>query len=87
MTAREKFMCRVVLINSMKNLKFGGHEMEMLEIKNIYTDKVYYVKKSDVNNSIIELHNINHNRLTQVKTVGNATLKADYKITAALEIV
>ena len=61
--------------------------MELLEIKNIYTDKIYYVKKSDVNNSIVELHNINHNRLTQVKTVGNATLKADYKITAALEIV
>lgn len=61
--------------------------MKLLEIKNIYTDKIYYVKKSDVNNSIIELHNINHNRLTQVKAVGNATLKADYKITATLEIV
>ena len=87
MTAREKFMCRVVLINSMKKSNHGGYEMKLLEIKNIYTDKIYYVKKSDVNNSIVELHNINHNRLTQVKTVGNATLKADYKITAALEIV
>lgn len=52
--------------------------MKLLEIKNIYTDKIYYVKKSDVNN---------HNRLTQVKAVGNATLKADHKITATLEIV
>ena len=59
--------------------------MEMLEIKNIYTDKVYYMKKSDVNNSIVELHNINHNRLTQVKAVGNTTLKTDYKIMATLE--
>ena len=59
--------------------------MELLEIKNIYTDKIYYVKKSDVNDSIVELHNINHNRLTQVKTVGNTTLKTDYKIMATLE--
>ena len=61
--------------------------MKLLEIKNIYTDKIYYVKKLDVNNSIVELYNVNHNRLTRVKMVGNAMLKADYKITATLEIV
>lgn len=61
--------------------------MKLLEIKNICTDKIYYMKKSDVNNSIVELYNINHNRLTRVKMVGNATLKTDYKIMATLEIV
>ncbi len=61
--------------------------MKLLEIKNICTDKIYYMKKSDVNNSIVELYNINHNRLIRVKMVGNATLKTDYKIMATLEIV
>lgn len=60
--------------------------MELLEIKNVFTNKIYYMKKSDINSSIVELYNVNCNRLTLVKMVGNAMLKADYKIIATLEI-
>ena len=59
--------------------------MKLLEIKNIFTDKIYYMKKSDVNNSIVGLYSVSCNRLTQVKAVGNTTLKTDYKIMATLE--
>ena len=61
-------------------------KMTMLEVKNNYTDQLYYVEKLELNNDIIGLYTFNNQRLLHDKFVGKATLQADYEPVAIMEI-
>ena len=73
-----------------KNEKTRGakamEKMTMLEVKNSYTDQLYYVEKLELNNDIIGLYTFNNQRLLHDKFVGKATLQADYEPVAIMEI-
>lgn len=67
----------------------GAKPMEkltMLEVKNNYTDQLYYVEKLELNNEIISLYTFNNQRLLHNKFIGKATLEADYQPVAIMEI-
>lgn len=61
-------------------------KMTMLEVKNSYTDQLYYVEKLELNNDIIGLYTFKDQRLLHDKFVGKATLEADYQPVAIMEI-
>ena len=61
-------------------------KITMLEVKNSYTDQLYYVEKLELNNDIIGLYTFNNQRLLHDKFVGKATLHADYEPVAIREI-
>ena len=61
-------------------------KMTMLEVKNSYTDQLYYVQKLELNNDIISLYTFKDQRLLHNKFVGKATLHADYELVAIMEI-
>ena len=61
-------------------------KLTMLEVKNSYTDQLYYVEKLELNNNIIGLYTFNNQRLLHDKFVGKATLQADYEPVAIMEI-
>ena len=61
-------------------------KMTMLEVKNSYTDQLYYVEKLELNNDIIGLYTFKDQRLLHDKFVGKATLHADYEPVAIMEI-
>ena len=61
-------------------------KMTMLEVKNSYTDQLYYVEKLELNNDIIGLYTFKDQRLLHDKFVGKATLQADYEPVAIMEI-
>ena len=69
----------------MKGVK-AMEKMTMLEVKNNYTDQLYYVEKLELNNDIIGLYTFNNQRLLHDKFVGKATLHADYEPVAIMEI-
>ena len=73
-----------------KNEKMRGakatKKMTMLEVKNNYTDQIYYVEKLELNNDIISLYTFKDQRLLHDKFVGKATLQADYEPVAIMEI-
>ena len=76
------------IVNKIVNLK-GAKAMEkmtMLEVKNSYTDQLYYVEKLELNNDIIGLYTFNNQRLLHDKFVGKETLEADYQPVAIMEI-
>ena len=75
-------------VNKIVNLK-GAKAMEkmtMLEVKNSYTDQLYYVEKLELNNDIIGLYTFKDQRLLHDKFVGKETLEADYQPVAIMEI-
>ena len=61
-------------------------KMTMLEVKNNYTDQLYYVEKLELNNDIIGLYTFKDQRLLHDKFVGKETLHADYEPVAIMEI-
>lgn len=61
-------------------------KLTMLEVKNSYTDQLYYVEKLELNNEIISLYTFNNQRLLHNKFIGKATLEADYQPVAIMEI-
>lgn len=61
-------------------------KLTMLEVKNSYTDQLYYVEKLELNNDIISLYTFNNQRLLHSKFIGKATLEADYQPVAIMEI-
>ena len=61
-------------------------KMTMLELKNNYTDQIYYVEKLELNNDIIGLYTFKDQRLLHDKFVGKETLEADYQPVAIMEI-
>lgn len=61
-------------------------KLTMLEVKNSYTDQLYYVEKLELNNDIISLYTFNNQRLLHNKFIGKATLEADYQPVAIMEI-
>ena len=61
-------------------------KLTMLEVKNNYTDQLYYVEKLELNNDIIGLYTFNNQRLLHSKFIGKATLEADYQPVAIMEI-
>ena len=73
-----------------KNEKMKGaktmEKMTMLEVKNSYTNQLYYAEKLELNNDIIGLYTFNNQRLLHDKFVGKATLQADYEPVAIMEI-
>lgn len=60
--------------------------MKLLEVVNTFTNKVYCVKESEINNSIVELYGFNGTRLTVSKWVSSDMLKKDYEVIAELEL-
>ena len=73
-----------------KNEKMRGakamEKLTMLEVKNNYTNQLYYVEKLELNNDIIGLYTFNNQRLLHDKFVGKETLEADYQPVAIMEI-
>ena len=69
----------------MKGVK-AMEKMTMLEVKNNYTDQLYYVEKLELNNDIIGLYTFKDQRLLHDKFVGKETLEADYQPVAIMEI-
>ena len=61
-------------------------KLTMLELKNSYTDQLYYAEKLELNNDIISLYTFKDQRLLHDKFVGKATLQADYEPVAIMEI-
>ena len=61
-------------------------KMTMLEVKNNYTDQIYYVEKLELNNEIINVYTFKDQRLLHDKFVGKETLEADYEPVAIMEI-
>ena len=61
-------------------------KITMLEVKNSYTNQLYYVEKLELNNDIIGLYTFKDQRLLHDKFVGKATLEADYQPVAIMEI-
>ena len=61
-------------------------KMTMLEVKNSYTDQLYYVEKLELNKDIISLYTFKDQRLLHDKFVGKETLHADYEPVAIMEI-
>ena len=61
-------------------------KMTMLEVKNSYTNQLYYVEKLELNNDIIGLYTFKDRRLLHDKFVGKETLEADYQPVAIMEI-
>ena len=61
-------------------------KLTRLEVKNNYTDQLYYVEKLELNNDIIGLYTFKDQRLLHDKFVGKATLQADYEPVAIMEI-
>ena len=61
----------------MKGVK-AMEKMTMLEVKNNYTDQLYYVEKLELNNDIIDLYTFKDQRLLHDKCIGKETLEADY---------
>ena len=61
-------------------------KITMLEVKNSYTDQLYYAEKLELNNDIIDLYTFKDQRLLHDKFVGKETLEADYKRVGIMEI-
>ena len=61
-------------------------KMTMLELKNNYTNQLYYAEKLELNNDIISLYTFKDQRLLHDKFVGKETLEADHQPVAIMEI-
>ena len=73
-----------------KNEKMRGakamEKMTMLELKNNYTNQLYYAEKLELNNDMLGLYTFKDRRLLHDTLVGKATLQADYVPVAIMEI-